>query len=136
MAYSSATTWQAEQYQVEIRFGEFGTVEEAAAMGRSVIKGMLLDDAGMWVVLADGNRSPVRPDGIIVRRLLPAVDQEAKRRSLSIDDFEVVAMTLDEMRELPEMRSFGSEAYGVVDAHGKPITMALTDRSRYPRKIL
>jgi hypothetical protein len=127
MAYSSATTWQAEQYEVEIRFGEFRTIDEAAAMGRSGIKGILLDEAGMWVVLAEGNRSPVRTDGIIVRRLRPAADQEAARRSLTIDDFEVVAMTLDEMRDVPQMRSFGSQAYGVVDTDGNPVAMALTD---------
>jgi hypothetical protein len=81
----------------------------------------------MWVVLAEGNRSPVRTDGIIVRRLRPAADQEAARRSLTIDDFEVVAMTLDEMRDVPQMRSFGSQAYGVVDTDGNPVAMALTD---------
>lgn len=124
MTYTSVTTWQAEQYEVEIRFGVFGTVAEAAAMARFGIQKVFLDGLGMWADLTDGTRAPVRTDGIIVRRTRPAAGEAAGHRALTREDFETVAMTLDDMRRDPDMcKGFGSQAYGVVDAAGMTVTL-------------
>lgn len=124
MTYTSVTTWQAEQYQVDIHFGFFGTVADAAAMASTGIKKIFLDGLGMWVGLNDGTASPVRPDGIFVRRILPCAVEASKHRALTLDDFESVQMSLDDMRRDPDMRrGFGSLAYGVVDADGKAVAL-------------
>ncbi|MEJ6003775.1 hypothetical protein [Paucibacter soli] len=124
MTYQSVTTWQAEDFEVEVRYGYFGTVEGAAAMARNGIEGIFLDGAGLWVDLRDRTRAPVRDDSFTVRRLRETSRAEARHRVLTIDDFEPVTMTLDEMRRDPDMRKgFGSLAYGVVDAEGKPVAL-------------
>ncbi len=124
MTYTSVTTWQAEQYQLDIHFGMFGTVADAAKMARTGIKKIFLDGLGMWVELNDGTASPVRPEDIVVRRILPCAVEASKYRTLTLDDFEVVQMSLDDMRRDPDMRrGFGSLAYGVADAQGDPVAL-------------
>lgn len=123
LTYSSITTWQAEQYEVEIRFGVFSTVAEAAAMSQSGIKKVFIHGLGMWADLADGVCAPVRADGIIVRRLRSEAAAAATHRSLTIEDFETVPMTLDQMRIDADMvKGFGSQAFRVVDSAGNTVT--------------
>ena len=124
MTYTSVTIWQAEQYEVEIRFGVFGTVAEAAAMARTGIQKIFLDGLGMWVDLTGGTRAPVPPENIIVRRELPLACESTKHRALIREDFEVVPMSPEDMRRDPDMlRGFGSLAYGVVDAAGNTVAL-------------
>ena len=122
MTYTSVTTWQAEHYHIDIRYGVFGSVSEAAAMGRSGILKVFLGASGMWVDLADGSRAPVRADAVSVSRLRP---EAFGRLVLSPEDFESVAMTVEDMRSDPDMcRGFGSLAYGVVDADGHKVALS------------
>ena len=128
MTFTSVTTWQAEQYEVEIRLGVFDTVAQAAAMGRSGIQKILLDGLGLCVDLSDGTRAPVPADGIIVRRRRPEATEAVKHRALTDEDFETVPMTLDEMSRDADMCSgFGSQAYGVVNANGDRVALPSTN---------
>ena len=124
MTYSTVTTWQAEQYEVEIRFGVFGTLAQAVAMAKSGIQKIFLDGLGMWADLSDGTRTPIREDTIVVRRIRPEAVEAARSRALTLEDYETVAMSLEDMRRDPDMRrGFGSLAYGVVDAQGKTVAL-------------
>ncbi len=125
MTYTSVTTWQAERYHIDIHYGVFGTVSEAAAMGRSGILKVFLGGRVMWVDLADGSRAPVREDAISVSRLRP---EATGRIGLTVEDFENVEMTIEDMHRDPDMcRGFGSLAYGVVDADGQKVALPLVE---------
>lgn len=123
MTYQSVTTWQAEDFEVEVRYGFFSTPHDAAAMARDGIKAIFVDGLGMWADLRDGTRAPVRKDGFIVRRLREASRGAARHRPLTIDDFEQIEMSTEAMRNEPAMRSFGSLAWGVIDGAGMPVSL-------------
>lgn len=123
MTYQSVTTWQAEDFEVEVRYGFFSTVEAAAEMARNGIEGIFVDGGGLWADLRDLTRAPVREGSFTVRRLREGSRRAASHRALTIEDFDVVAMSADAMRKEPAMRSFGSKSYGVVDAAGKPVIL-------------
>ncbi len=121
--YQSVTTWQAEDFEVEVRYGFFSTVADAAAMARNGIEGIFSDGLGLWVDLRDGTRAPVRDGSFVVRRLREAARAEAGKRALTVDDFVVVPMTAKDIRNEPTMRSFGSQSYCVIDAKGDPVEL-------------
>ncbi|NYE30640.1 hypothetical protein HDE78_003615 [Rhodanobacter sp. K2T2] len=121
--YQSVTTWQAEDFEVEVYYGFFSTVAEAAEMARDGIKRIFVDGLCLWIVLRNGTRAPVRDGGFIVRRLREGARNEAGQRVLTIDDFDVIPMTAEAMRNEPDMRSFGSLSYGVIDANGEPVAL-------------
>lgn len=127
MTYQSVTTWQANDFEVEIRYGFFGTVADAESMARNGIEGIFVDGGGLWVDLSDGTRAPVRDGGFVVRRLHEASRAQVVHRALTIEDFEVVQMSAKDIRNEPCMRSFGSQSYGVIDASGKPVELPLQD---------
>lgn len=123
MTYQSVTTWQAEDYDVEVRYGFFSTIEAAVNIARNGIEGIVVDDMGLWVNLRDGTRAPVSDGGFTVRRLREQSRSEASHRVLTIDDFEVVAMSVEAMRNEQAMRSFGSQSYCVIDSAGMLVTL-------------
>lgn len=125
MIYQSVTTWQADDFEVEVRYGFFSTAWEAAQMARDDIQGVLIDCIGMWADLRDGTRAPIRKGSCIVRRLREASRAAVGNRALNIDDFEIVEMSTEAMRIEPSMRSFCLKSYGVIDAHGEPVALPI-----------
>ncbi len=121
--YQSVTTWQANEFVVEVRYGFFPTVAEAAAMASDGIEYIFVHGRRLWVDLRNGTRAPVRDGCFIVRRLREESRNEARMRGLTDDDFEVIPMTAEAMRNEPAMRSFGSLSFGVVEINGETVAL-------------
>lgn len=121
--YQSVTIWQANDFDVEVRYGFFSTVAEAAEMARDGIERIFVDGFGLWIGFRNGSWAPVRDGSFIVRRLREEARKEAEHRPLTVSDYEVIPMTAEAMRNEPDMRSFGSLCYGVNDANGEPVAL-------------
>lgn len=126
MTYQSLTRWQANDYEVEIRYGFFSTAAEAAEFGNCGIESIGVDSMGLWLDLIDRpstrvrrTRAPFREGGFVVRRLRA----EGRGAVRTDSDFEVLEMSLSEMLAEPAMRSFGSLSYGVLDSAGQPVIL-------------
>jgi hypothetical protein len=124
MTYQSVTRWQANDYELEVRYGFFTTAAEAAEFASRGIEAIAVDRMGLWLDLIDCSstparrtRAPVREGSFVVRRLR-AEGRGAVRRDA---DFEVIEMSISEMLAEPAMRSFGSLSCGVLDSAGQPV---------------
>jgi hypothetical protein len=82
-----------------------------------------MDALGLWVDLRDGTRAPVRDGSFVVRRLRDESRTATSHRAVSIDDFEVVLMSTEAMRNEPAMHSFGLQSYGVIDGSGQAVAL-------------
>jgi hypothetical protein len=130
MTYQSVTRWQANDYELEVRYGFFSTAAEAAEFGNRGIEAISVDRMGLWLDLIDRTgervrrtRAPVRGGGFVIRRLRQDAPCVVSRNVRTDADYEVVEMSLVEMLQEPAMRSFGSLSFGVLDAAGRPVIL-------------
>lgn len=123
MLYQSTTTWGFDWrnlpgWEIEIRFGEFNSVEQAAKCGESMQ--WLCHTLGCnYLELCElhGNIHVVRSPNITVRQ--QKLETFGKLMLNPVEDFVVVELQANEVCILPA--SFCSLAYGIIDINGERV---------------
>lgn len=113
--YQSVTSWQAEEWQVEVTISGFFTIEEAANFGAKKAKKLKHEPNADHLILIDDSEHCHRipQEGVKLYKLKP--EGQAKLM-ISMDDLVLVELKIQEYSHIEGLnRGFGSQSYGVKD---------------------
>lgn len=113
MTFEAISTWQAEDYQVVVSYGEFDFEVEARSFA-SKTHFLRFEDSRLTISSGmDGVDDIVlNNENIEVFKMKVGAHEAAKSRALRDDDFERVHILIEDFENCPALSSFGSLAYG------------------------
>lgn len=123
MTFQSVTTWHAGDFEVELRYGFFGTAEAAAAMARSGIERIFFDRHTLWLDLSNRTRAPARDGSFVVRRVRESSRVAGSHGSLSDKDFDQLPVNLEAIRNEAALKCLRIQSYGVIDEAGNQVCL-------------
>lgn len=123
--YQSVTTWQAEDWEIEVNVGSFLTIESAANFGAKKVKKLKHEPNTDYLTLIDDlghcHRNPQKC--VKVYKLLP---ESQTKLMISIDDFILVELKIQDFSHTEGLdRGFGFQSYGVKDNYDCPVPIYL-----------
>lgn len=121
--YKSITTWQAEEYEIEVALDGFHTIEGAASFGNQ--KGTILkhqqDTNYLTLFDIEGNQYRIEQYQVTVRKLK---QESEKKLIVSDNDYLEVDISIREFSGINGLNgSFGSLAYGVRDSCDQSVSL-------------
>lgn len=123
--YQSVTTWQAEEWEIEVNIDGFFTIESAAEFGAKKVKKLKHEPNAGYLTLIDdlGHCHRITQEKVKLYKLLP--ESQAKLM-ISMDDFVLVELKIQDFSHTEGLdRGFGFQSYGVKDNYDCPIPICL-----------
>lgn len=113
--YQSVTTWQAEEWEVEVTIDGFFTIEEAANFGTKKAKQLKHETDTDYLILIDdlGHCHRIEQFGVKIYKLKP---ESRTKLTISMDDFILFDLKIQDFSTTDGLNSgFGQQSYGVKD---------------------
>lgn len=123
--YQSVTSWQAEEWQVEITIDGFSTIEKATNFGAKKAKKLKHEPNADHLILVDdlGHCHRIKQHQVKLYKLLP---ENQSKLMISMDDFTLVELKVQDFSNTEGLdRGFGFESYGVKDKNDCSIPIYL-----------